>query len=116
MGETNGISKPVEVSITDPTDAAGVSSLIEELSSLGKGWAAGGSSDEDIRLKLLSKARALRNALETPRETMIRHCYAQVCNTVARFAPQLISSLPVPMPDCRQISLCGYAVIVMDRR
>jgi len=77
MGETNGSSKPAEVSVTAPTDAGAVTSLIEELSSLGKGWAADGSSDEDIRLNLLAKARALRNALETPRETMIRHCWAQ---------------------------------------
>lgn len=104
MGEINGTSKPAEVSVTAPTDAAAVSSLIEELSSLGKGWAADGSSDEDMRLKLLSKARALRNALETPRETMIRHCWAQVC-TAARLHrssflafPSLCRSIPPMRP------------------
>lgn len=38
------------------------------------------NADPDARLKLLEDARALVNALETPRESMIRYCWAQVCD------------------------------------
>jgi hypothetical protein len=40
------------------------------------------SVDNDrVRLALLANARALVRALETPRETMIKHCWAQVHST-----------------------------------
>lgn len=35
--------------------------------------------DQKARFKLLEDARSLVNALETPRESMIRYCWAQVC-------------------------------------
>lgn len=34
--------------------------------------------DDAARLELLAHARSLVQALETPRETMIKHCWAQV--------------------------------------
>lgn len=77
-GATNGATKASEkVPITSATDPEAVSSLIKELSALGEGFSA--DSSEDLRLDLALKARTLWKALETPRETMIRHCWAQVC-------------------------------------
>ena len=64
-----------EVNVTAATDAAAVSTLIKELSALGEGFSV--DTDENTRLDLLLKARTLFKALETPRETMIRHCWAQ---------------------------------------
>lgn len=65
-----------EVSITSATDPDSVSALIEELSALGRCFLA--NQSEELRLGLQLKARALWKALETPRETMIRRCWAQV--------------------------------------
>lgn len=36
--------------------------------------------DSDARLKLLETARSLVQAMETPQETMLRYCWAQVCH------------------------------------
>lgn len=76
MTATNGDSKPAEVSPTSATDAAAVPSLIKELGALGGGFDE--NTDEETRLSLCLKARELWKALETPRETMIRHCWGQV--------------------------------------
>lgn len=38
--------------------------------------------NEDLRLKLLAKARALCTELETPSETMMRQCWAEVCSPI----------------------------------
>jgi len=38
------------------------------------------SVDEKTRLSMLCTAKELVRALETPRETMIKHCPAQVCS------------------------------------
>ena len=37
--------------------------------------------DETMRLALLAKANGLIRALETPRETMIRHLWGEVCSS-----------------------------------
>lgn len=74
MAVLNG-SKTPDVNITAAADVAAVSTLIKELSALGEGFNA--DSDEKTRLALLNNARTLFKALETPRETMIRHCWAQ---------------------------------------
>lgn len=76
MTATNGESKQAEVSVTSATDAAAVSTLIKELSAEGANFDE--TTDEETRLSLCLKARALWKALETPRETMIRHCWGQV--------------------------------------
>lgn len=75
MTATNGESKQAEVSVTSATDAAAVSTLIKELSAEGANFDE--TTDEETRLSLCLKARALWKALETPRETMIRHCWGQ---------------------------------------
>jgi hypothetical protein len=58
-----------------PNDAAAIPSTIESIQSLGKTF----SNSENVgRQKLLAEARRLVRALETPRETMIKHNWAQV--------------------------------------
>ena len=83
-GSSNGVVKKpghhtsvlpsVEVAIS-PNDADAVSSTIESIQTLGKTFS---PVDNFGRQELLSEARRLVRALETPRETMIKHNWAQV--------------------------------------
>lgn len=74
-GTTNG-APPVDASLTvKANDAAAVPGLIKQISALGEGV---DISDNVARQELAAKAKALWQSLETPRETMIRHCWAQV--------------------------------------
>lgn len=68
--------KPIDPSIIhQPNDLSSVPSLLSAI--LTQGIAAVSSpSDDASRLALLSSARALVLALEKPRETMIRQCWA----------------------------------------
>lgn len=66
-------TKPVDVL---NYDAAAAAALITELGVLGKGVSV--ETDERTRLELAAKARRLLIALETPRDTMMRHGYADV--------------------------------------
>ena len=71
------VKKPVvdmEVALR-PNDLPGVPEIVKSISSLTAAAAAG---DEASRLELVEKARDLVRSLETPRETMIKHCWAQV--------------------------------------
>lgn len=74
---TNGSPKPVvELSVAlAPNDFPAVPGLVKEITSLASSTSAG---DDDARLALVEKARSLVRALETPRETMIKHNWAQV--------------------------------------
>ena len=77
-GVTDGISKApvVDISVAlAANDLGSVEGLAKEISSLSTEASTG---DERARLALVEKARALVRALETPRETMIKHCWAQV--------------------------------------
>ena len=65
---------------SSPCDIEAVPSLLDEISALGKDV---GNGDREGRLELLEKARSLVRALETPRETMLKHCGAQV-STIPR--------------------------------
>ena len=58
-----------------PCDYESVSAHVEKINKL-----AGSIAPEDntTRLELAETARKLVRALETPRETMIKHCWAQV--------------------------------------
>ncbi|KAK2074208.1 hypothetical protein P8C59_008431 [Phyllachora maydis] len=58
-----------------PNDLPSVPGLIDAIVGLGPRAAAG--DDDEARLGLVEQARALVRALETPRETMIKHCWAQ---------------------------------------
>ena len=79
-GSTNGkVARPsiqpsVEVAIS-PNDASRVPDTIATIQSLGKNFS---PSDNASRQSLLAEARRLVQALETPRETMIKHNWAQV--------------------------------------
>ncbi len=71
IGETE-----VELSIAlAPNDLKGVPGLIHSINSIAESASAG---NENERLMLVEMARSLVRALETPRETMIKHCWAQV--------------------------------------
>lgn len=74
----------VDVSVAlSATDLESVPRLSAEIGSLGATISKG---DNHARLELLRKARALVNALEAPRETMIKHCWAEVSSRL-RNAP-----------------------------
>jgi hypothetical protein len=83
-GTSNGVAKKpgyhksiqpsVDVAVS-PNDAAAVSSTIESIQSLGETFSL---SNNVGRQELLAEARRLVRALETPRETMIKHNWAQV--------------------------------------
>ena len=76
-------SAEVAISPNDPTK---IPSTIESIQSLGSSFSA---NDDAIRRQLLAEARNLVRALETPRETMIKHNWAQV--SIA-FQARLVSS------------------------
>ncbi|CAI6334214.1 unnamed protein product [Periconia digitata] len=58
----------------EPCDLAAVPDLVQQITQLGTQVANG---DTQARFRLLKATRGLVNALETPRETMIKHCWAQ---------------------------------------
>ncbi|CAJ2508351.1 Uu.00g133770.m01.CDS01 [Anthostomella pinea] len=66
---------PVDVSVAlAPADLQAVPKLLEDMTKdLGKLNA----EDQEARHEFLLKARTLVQSLETPRETMIKHCWAQ---------------------------------------
>ena len=67
----------VDVSIvSSPCDPGSVPGLLDKISQMRDNCDA--LTDRSVRLELLNKARALVQALETPRETMLKHCGAQV--------------------------------------
>lgn len=74
------ISAPAEVDISvalAPCDLPSVPGHVKNIHTLVDAVSNG---DEAARLAMLASARSLVNALEKPRETMIKHCWAQVCN------------------------------------
>ena len=60
-----------------PCDANSVPRLVQDLASKAQSY-----SDNSSRLQLLNTARSLVRALETPRETVIRLCWAEVCSSL----------------------------------
>ena len=75
---TNGfVKKPVvDISVAlSPNNLPAVPDILKGISSLSTATING---DDQSRLELVEKARQLVRALETPRETMIKHCWAQV--------------------------------------
>lgn len=73
MAESNTKHESVDVTAYD---SGAVPALIEEVGNLSKGFLAG--PGEDARIQLVNATRRLTLALETPRDTMMRHCYADV--------------------------------------
>lgn len=80
VGTTNGkveyspTERAADVAVS-PNNADKVPSTIAAIQSIGDNFDA---SNNDARMKLLAEARRLVQALETPRETMIKHNWAQV--------------------------------------
>lgn len=74
--------------VTQANDIDAVPELIQQLQD---GLVSLQSDDHDTRLDLLSKARSLVQALEAPRETMVKHCAAQV-------RPVLYATICCPLP------------------
>ncbi|KAK2049472.1 O-methyltransferase [Colletotrichum somersetense] len=71
---------PLDVSVaTRPNDAESVAELSKAIGLLGEDYS---PEKEEVRLQLLKQARSLVQALETPRETMIKHCWAQLSANV----------------------------------
>lgn len=70
----NGKRQEVDISVAlRPNDLKAVPRLVEDISATNVD-----PNDSAGRLRLLEKARDLVRALETPRETMIKHLWAQV--------------------------------------
>ncbi|KAM0715778.1 hypothetical protein Q7P37_008292 [Cladosporium fusiforme] len=69
----SSIQPPIEVAVS-PNDVDRVPSTLKSIHTLGKTFSA---SDNNARLQLLAEARHLVRSLETPRETMIKHNWAQ---------------------------------------
>lgn len=69
--------RPVDIDIAiRANDAKAVPTILKAVTSFGTSPSI---DSDDSRLELLANARALVRALETPRETMIKHNWAQVC-------------------------------------
>lgn len=78
-GETGGhVNKAPAVDMAvalAPNNLTAVPGLVRDIDAVAERAAAG---DDIARRELVEKARSLVRALETPRETMIKHCWAQV--------------------------------------
>lgn len=79
-GKTNTHDKDWSIFLDDripisPSAPQEVPRLLNQITSHGDAFL---HDDPGARLKLLEDARSLVNALETPRESMIRYCWAQV--------------------------------------
>ena len=79
---TNGSAKAktatVDASIAlSPCDIDAVPGLVSQITKLSNG----SLKEDKARLEMLDNARALVRALETPRETMIKHTWAQVSSS-----------------------------------
>jgi len=73
----NGTTQPISIALS-PNDPDNIAPLVDNIAELAK---ASPVENNDSRLKLLAQARSLVQALETPRETMIKHCWAEVMYT-----------------------------------
>lgn len=74
-------SEPVDASLaTKPADLPAVPQLLGEIVTGAQELLAAAEDGGQVqaRHELLKKARALVLALQTPRETMVEHCWAQV--------------------------------------
>lgn len=104
--ETNGYKKQVvDISVAlNANNLAAVPGLAQDISSLS---AAAAEGNEQTRLELVEKARQLVRSLEKPRETMLKHVWAQVQSSVklhVRWAQVLTSAARCdsrPVRGCR---------------
>lgn len=83
--KTNGSAKTPVVDVSVATSANNLSAVPDIVKSISALDTAAVAGDETARLELVEKARKLVRSLETPRETMIKHCWAQVsCSDTVR--------------------------------
>lgn len=61
--------------VTSPNAPEELPSLLQQIELQSKLFAEG---DAEARLKLVDTARSLSQAMETPRETLLRYCWGQV--------------------------------------
>lgn len=61
-----------------PNSPEQIADLLQQVASHGQSYLV---ENPQARLKLFEAARALTYAVETPREKIIRHCWAEVCVT-----------------------------------
>ena len=89
-GANGSIKKPVvDMSVAlKANNLTAVPNLAKGISSLS---AAAADGNEQARLDLVEKARQLVRSLETPRETMIKHCWAQVGSTTIASLPAMLA-------------------------
>lgn len=73
---SNGVQSFDMSIVTSPNDMKSVPLLLKELVTDCEALSISGG--EDARKSLVIKARTLVQSLETPRETMAKHCWAQV--------------------------------------
>lgn len=87
--------RAAEVAVS-PNNAERVPSTIAAIQSIGDTFNA---SNNDARMKLLVEARRLVQSLETPRETMIKHNWAQVssCDSCLSSSADQGSLLPMQL-------------------
>jgi hypothetical protein len=71
----NGITVNVEELAVSPNLPDQVPGLLDKIAAFSKQYL---GAEPQARLKLLETARSLVYALETPREAIIRHCWAEV--------------------------------------
>jgi hypothetical protein len=74
-GETDGAASPVDVSVAlAPNDIDSIPALLKDITAGVEKLSTGG---DQARYDLILKTRTMMQALETPRETMIKHTWAQ---------------------------------------
>lgn len=82
-GSANGSASPPDDNVAiSPSAPEQLASLVREIESQAKSYA---RNEPEARLKLVGAAQSLVQSMETPRETMLRYCWAQVrrCNQIA---------------------------------
>ncbi|KFH42551.1 Demethylsterigmatocystin 6-O-methyltransferase-like protein [Hapsidospora chrysogenum ATCC 11550] len=83
-GNNTHKDKPVDISVaTNPKDLASVQSLLKQLNTGIMHLTASNEINHELRQDLSTKARDLMLALETPRETSIKHIWAETGATGA---------------------------------
>lgn len=102
---------PLDVSVAiKANDAKSVAELSNAVGSLGKDFSV---EDEEGRLRLLKQTRSLLQALETPRETMIKHCWAQVSwpLTVSKSLTNFFSSASCQLCHCYRNRIGAFQLL-----
>ncbi|KAI3317876.1 hypothetical protein HD806DRAFT_540712 [Xylariaceae sp. AK1471] len=113
-------AQPVEIAVAlAPTDLAAVPKLLEEMSA---GLTKLNGDDHEFRHQFLLEARSLVQSLEIPRETMVKHTWAQSLMAQRGDQPQKVVDLatklgvdtPLLSRLMRHIGAMGYVNEVGD--